>query len=280
MAATAPIHVVLKKDVRLLQRWNFASAALHFASFIAQLVVIIVFQSRLVQVPVSIRLGAGDQVLGCVAVPWILLAFGPLTAAFHLIGASRTRIESVLAHDRDGLRYAEYSITAGIMTVAIALVGGVWDLNILIVLALLNVAVQQLGYDFEVAYNEGLVSTAWRLFAWSALVFLASWYFIFYYFFNAVAFAGASIPWFIYTVIFVLFFINLTFPALVVLHRAKKNPLQRLFGADLRKPRDYAIGFMVLSFVAKFVLNWFVLLGGLNARIPLAELTCGAPAAR
>lgn len=266
-----------KEDVRALRRWNYSSAGLHLASFVAQLVVIIIYRNSLVQVPVSIRIGASDVLLGCVAVPWVLLAFAPLTAAFHLIGAMKSRLQSVLSNDRDGLRWTEYSITAGLMTVSIALVSGVWDLNVLLVIALLNVAVQQLGYDIEVAFNANMRSLAWRLFAWSSLVYVAEWYFIFYYFFNAVSTAGTALPWFVYTVVFTLFFLNDGFPAVVVLHNVSVKPLAR-FGIDLTKPRTYAIAFMVLSFVAKFVLNWFVLLGGLNARIPLAESFCGAPA--
>lgn len=275
--APAPASTARPKDIHLLRRWNYASAALHFSSFVAQLVVVLVLSDSLVQVPVHIRIGASDVVLGCVPVPWLLLAFAPLTAVFHMLGATEARIRSVLENDRDGLRWTEYAITAGLMTVSIALISGVWDLNVLIVLSLLNIAVQQLGYDFEVAYRAGLTKTAWRLFAWSSVVFVASWYFIFYSFFNAAVYAGSGLPWFVYTVVITLFFINLQFPILVALHRTHSNPL-RCVNIDLRKPRTYAIAFMVLSIVAKFTLNWFVILGGLNARIPLAEAVCGVPA--
>lgn len=265
-----------KKTLRTLRAWHLASAGFHFASFIAQLVVIFVYSTSLVRLPVTIRLGTVETVLGCVAVPYILLSFAPLTALFHLLGAQEWRMRSVLTKDRDGLRATEYTVTAGIMTVAIALISGVWDLNVLIVLILLNVITQQLGYDYEALYAEGMTGTAWRLFAWSSLSFVATWYPIFYSFFNAVGTTIASgivLPWFVYTVIVTLFFMNLMFPLLVVMHRVRGNPFGR-FGFDLRRPLHYAIGFMVLSFIAKFTLNWFVLLGGLNARIPLADQLC------
>lgn len=255
---------------------HIVSAVFHSLSFVAQLVLVIIFWDRLLRVPLRIQIGVQWSLLSCdLPVAALLLAFPVVTAIFHVLGTRRHVLKKSVTHGMDMWRWIEYSITAAVMTVGVALSSGVWDVNALIVIVLINIVVMQLGYDIEAAFYLGERTLMWRLFAWSSLAFVAQWYPIFYSFFNLAA-TVPDLPWLVYTVIFTLFGLNLTFPILVAIHLTQKRKSRWLCGLNLGDNTTYAIAFMVLSFVSKATLNWLVLIGGLEVRGDIVTQVCSA----
>jgi hypothetical protein len=199
--------------LRTLQRLHYAAAALHAASFVAQLVLCIVFIDRLFPVELSIQKGATAAnwtSLGTYAVAWLILSFAPITAGFHVWQARKRVIQQVQRDGANRWRWLEYSITASIMTWAIAQTSSATDVNTLILLVFANVAMQLCGYVMErrnadVEWHLSAPSRAidWWPFVTGSVLFVGIWYIIGYYFFTAIAYVGASVvPWFVYATFF------------------------------------------------------------------------------
>jgi hypothetical protein len=216
---------------RTLQVAHYVAAGLHAASFIAQLILCIVFIDRLFQVELTVQID-GWQSLGSYALAWLIVSFAPITAGFHVWQARKRVLKQVHRDGANGWRWLEYSITAGIMTWAIAQASGATDVNTLILLVFANAGMQLAGYAME-RRNADLVWTGtapsrpidWWPFVVGALLFVGIWYIIGYYFFTAIAVAGAAnVPWFVYTVFFGLLVQFAGFAVVMVMHYVSPPP--------------------------------------------------------
>lgn len=216
---------------RALQVGHYVAAGVHAASFIVQLVLCIVFADRLFNVELTIQRD-GWESLGSYPVAWLILSFAPITAAFHVWEARKRVLKQVHRDGANGWRWLEYSITAGIMTWAVAQASGATDVNTLILLLFANVGMQLAGYamerrnaDLEWVGPAPSRAIDWWPFVAGSVLFVGIWYIIGYYFFTAIAVAGASnVPWFVYAVFFGLLVQFAGFAVVMAFHYVSPPP--------------------------------------------------------
>jgi hypothetical protein len=280
----------LEVQKRNLRRCNWAAAGFHFASFIAAITVGLVFLSDSAQVAlttdflvydanatVSTGGTAPDQagpfsqackVLGYYQVIW-LVEFEPLiTSIFHAVIAGVPSVnawynDNVLRLGRNPIRWYEYSITATPMIWVIAALSGVTNIVWLVVLALGNVVLQFTGYLMEEMNREPRITKKRKPVRWTPtllgwILFLAQWIPVFVYFFAAITSERPPdvemVPAFVYVTVFALFFWFSLFGLLMTLHYLG-------WPAFLRPLYNNEVGYVSLSFLAKFTITWSILIG-------------------
>lgn len=164
------------------------------------------------------------------------------------------------------LRWLEYSISSSLMIVVISSLSGVSNIFLIILQAFpLNVALmwiggnyfeqENIGYSWPVAGNKfkKREPVKWRFFIWGFVFFLAQWAIIFTYFIIAAS-SSDNVPVYVYIIVIGLFFNFNLFAINPFLHYI------RAFGwiSDFA---NYEIVFIILSFVAKFALDWTLIIG-------------------
>lgn len=152
---------------------------------------------------------------------WLIISFHLLSAFFQgLAWASDTQTckncgidriysyEYAVAHSQNPLRFIEYSISAAIMLVVIALLNGIYDIHILVSIAVLTSSCQLSGLAFEYIY-EWRLGLKWVVHLNGWLTFLCAYGIIFRAFFASVEVAadgdGVVPPDFVYAIVFGLF---------------------------------------------------------------------------
>lgn len=267
------------KQAVILRNLNIAAFALHLASFIAALIVSIVFSASSFQAEITTDFrgynvnatgpaNAGPFSSTLVSksfypLIWVNLPFPLITALFHGFIAFvpfifKSYTDNVLTENNDAasnpLRWFEYAITASLMTWVIMQLSGITNIFILLMLGIFgNIVLQFQGYLQEktMAISRMPTLTGW-------LLFLAQWITIFSYFFTAITSERpanvATVPWFVYSIIIGLFFLFSTF-GLIQLARVFKFPKFMVTG--------YAqeIAYIVMSLTAKLFLTWNLLIG-------------------
>jgi hypothetical protein len=145
------------------------------------------------------------------------------------------------------VRWMEYSITASLMTVSVALLCCVTDVAALCGLVSVNIAVQGFGHMSEWAQS---VTPHYDSFIWATVVFSLSWgtSIVTYFLYNVSK--NAAVPDFVYATVLLLTVLYASFPIVHVRH--------------IRKDITYAradVYYDVLSFVSKVTLDWLILGG-------------------
>ena len=142
------------EQARSLQRLNLGVGLVHAVQAAALLAL-----SNDLALPVTATFLSADPVLavqeGPVAPTLVLdLPIGPAVALFvalaaldHLLvaGPQRRRYERMLRDGRNDLRWIEYSVSASLMVVLIAMFAGVWDIGALLAIAGVNAAMIAFG---------------------------------------------------------------------------------------------------------------------------------------
>jgi len=200
-------------------------------------------------------------------IPYIDVNLPLLVAAFLFISAlAHTAIATVLyeryvAYLDRGLnpyRWYEYSVSASIMIVVIAMLAGVWDVGTLASLFGL-VAVMNLAGLLMEQRNELTDNTDWTPYWVGVFAGLVPWIVIAITFIGTVTASGGEFPEFvIYIYISIFIFFNLF---------ALNMALQYL---EVSVWREYLFGekmYILLSLVAKSVLAWQVYFGTANSPI-------------
>ena len=193
------------------------------------------------------------------------LRLGPMVAAFLLLSGlallllTLPRIHAwYVANLKKGVNYArwmEYSITASLMIVVIAMLSGMWDISSLILVFFLNMTMILFGWMMEL-HNQTTRKTNWTAFYFGCLAGIVPWVVIALYFFSAVANPGAEVPTFVYFILPILFVFFNIFAVNMVLQYKKVG-----------KWRDYLYGervYIILSLLAKSALAWQVFAGTLR----------------
>lgn len=269
------ISLVQPKHVESLRLWHRIAAGVHGVSMVVQLIVILIYasQNHLFSVNVTRVTNGSILIIGTYYLAWLIFAFTPFTVVGHIINSFFTRRE-LENNGTNIIRWIEYAITAGIMTVAIAQASGATDVFILVSLFACNIGVQLLGYMHEYLNQKQQIQKYklavihfqfdWFAFGLACALFVAQWIVIFYYFFDAIAVAGASnVPWFVYTIIIGLFIQFSNFAIWMIMHYMRPlfvcgwtiNPLSGY---------TYAMGWIILSLVAKLFLVWITLIGAIT----------------
>jgi hypothetical protein len=194
------------------------------------------------------------------------LPFGILVGVFLLLSAAAHALISIpnglnavynrdLAKGINKFRWFEYSLSSSVMIVLIATLFGIYDIASLILIFVVNSAMNMFGLWMEQANSgrtDGKVN--WGPFICGSFTGLAPWAAILLYMFGTGNFDRT--PWFVWAIIATYFVMFNTFPINMILQYKKVG-----------KWKDYLYGervYIVLSLVAKTLLAWLVLFGAMQ----------------
>lgn len=194
------------------------------------------------------------------------LPFGVLVGVFLLLSAVAHALISIpkplndvynrdLARGINKFRWFEYALSSSVMIVLIATLFGIYDIASLILIFVVNSAMNMFGLWMEQlngGRTDGKVN--WGPFICGTFTGLAPWAAILLYMFGTGNFD--QIPWFVWAIVCTYFVMFNTFPVNMVLQYKKVG-----------KWKDYLYGertYIVLSLVAKSILAWLVLFGAMQ----------------
>jgi hypothetical protein len=242
-----------------LRLLNVGAAVLHLASGVAMLVLANDFSLPVtlfnLQGPPGTPLDQGVlETVAEVPLAPAVAAFGFLSALFHLIvaapgGFGAYRAE--LSNGRNRFRWVEYSLSATLMIVLIALVVGISDIAALIAIAVANASMILFGWIMELVNppaDRASGNVWWTPFWFGCIAGAAPWLGLLAYL--TLAEAGSGPPGFVYGILISIFVLFNCFALNQWLQYRSLGPW-----------RDYLFGeriYIVLSLVAKTALAWQV----------------------
>jgi len=193
------------------------------------------------------------------------LRLGPVVASFLFISAIAHLTLTLpgvypwyVGNLKRGINYArwyEYSISASVMIVIIAMLVGMYDLVGLILIFSLNAAMIFFGLAMEVQ-NRGTERVNWTPFVLGCVVGVIPWIAISLYLFAPASRSVGDVPTFVYGIYGSLFMFFNVFAVNMFLQYRRIGPW-----------RDYLFGermYIVLSLTAKSALAWQVFAGTLR----------------
>ena len=250
-----------KITTRGLRTFNFIMAAFHGAQGI-----IILLASRTFDIPItgsyltfdrtSQTLEPATTHLFDLSIPLLVALFFFLSAIAHLFIATvyNKKYNQGLARGINKVRWVEYSISASVMMVAIAVLVGVYDFTNLLMIFVLIAIMNLLGLVMEI-HNQTTQKTSWISYWIGCLAGIVPWFVIGFYFWLS-ADQGSAPPAFVYWIFVSIFVFFSSFAVNMVLQYKKIGPW-----------RDYLYGervYIILSLVAKSLLAWQVFAGTLQ----------------
>jgi hypothetical protein len=187
---------------------------------------------------------------------YIVAAFFIVSALAHLIISTWKRrvYENDLKKGINRVRWIEYSISAGIMMMAIAMLSGVLDIASLIMIFSFTGIMTLLGLAMELR-NQNSNEVDWANFAVGVTAGLIPWLVIVIYLWNAHVY-GNGVPGYIYWICGSLFLLFSSFAINLYLQYKKLGHWSKyLYGER---------AYIILSFIAKTVLAWQIFAGTLR----------------
>lgn len=203
--------------------------------------------------------GAGDYdtaTLGSLRIDWLVAAFLLLAAIDHLTlsgGRPRRWYEGNVARGINPARWWEYSVSASIMVVLIAMLAGVSELVALVALFGANAAMILFGLVQE-QVNAGRDDVDWRPFIYGCVVGAVPWIAIAAQLVVSSA-EGEGAPGFVFAIFVTLFLLFNSF--------AVNMWLQYRGRGRWADPAFAERAYLILSLVAKSALAWQVYAGAL-----------------
>lgn len=198
----------------------------------------------------------GTEYVAAFSVTWYSAAFIALSGIDHLLCVVfRKTYEYYIARHQNPFRWIEYALSASLMRVMIAQLSGITDIHLLFTIYALCALTMLLGGIHESMNAKARADNLkqnWYPFIVSWIAHFSSWLPIVNYFFVAVK--RGDPPNFVWSIIFILFFLDGTFAVLFSLQWLK-----------VWKFKDYVFsekGFIILSFTAKALLAWINYGGG------------------
>ena len=192
------------------------------------------------------------------------LLIGPLVAAFlflsaiaHFLIASPVIYEWYARNLTKGINYArwiEYSLSASLMIVVVAMLVGIYDVVSLVLIFAVNATMILFGLMMEL-HNQSTQKTNWTAFWFGVLAGAVPWIAIAIYLFGSGSDEGGP-PGFVYGIFASIFVFFNTFAVNMMLQYRKVGPW-----------RDYLYGeraYVILSLFAKSALAWQVFAGTLR----------------
>ena len=254
-----------------LRRFNMIMGALHLVQGIAMLFLattviqnIAEFKPQINQFYIAFN--QQTQSLEVASRQLFELPFGVFVAIFLLLSALAHALISIpkklnAVYNRDlekginKFRWFEYALSSSVMIVLIATLFGIYDIVSLLLIFIVNAAMNLFGLDMELI-NAGRdkKKVNWGPFVWGAIAGIAPWIAIFVYMFGTGDFD--RVPWFVWAIVATYFAAFNTFPINMILQYKKAG-----------KWKDYMYGertYIVLSLVAKSILAWLVLFGAMQ----------------
>ncbi len=244
-----------------LRKFNFVMAGLHAAQGFAILAL-----SRTFNIPItgsyltfdttSKTLEPATAHLFDLSIPLLVALFFFLSAAAHLFVATayNKKYNSDLGRGINKVRWIEYSVSASIMMVAIAVLVGVYDLMSLVMIFALIAIMNLLGLVMEI-HDQTTKKTSWVSYWIGCLAGIIPWVVIAFCFWLS-ADKGSAPPAFVYWIFVSIFMFFSCFAINMVLQYKKIGPW-----------KDYLYGeraYIILSLVAKTLLAWQVFAGTLQ----------------
>jgi hypothetical protein len=245
-----------------LRRFNLIMGLVHLVQGLLML-----FLSTSFALPVTsafLEFNAKSERLEPVLKTMFTLPIGPLVAAFlfmsavaHLLVASPWLYPWYVRNLKRHANYArwiEYSFSASVMIVAIALLVGIYDIAALILLFALDAMMMLFGLMME-RHNQTTQRTDWSSFWFGVIAGAVPWVAIALYLI-APGRSGGQPPAFVYGIYFSIFVFFNTFAINMVLQYKKVG-----------KWKDYLYGeraYIILSLLAKSALAWQVFAGTLR----------------
>ena len=247
---------------RSLRRFNAFMGVLHVIQ--AGLMVVISNDFSLPVTSTHLELDVNTFTLTPVTEEIALVRIGPAVALFLFISAiAHFTVASVgypryvkdLKNHINYFRWVEYSFSASLMIVIIALLVGIYDVGTLLALFTLTAVMNLMGLLMEL-HNQTTEKTNWTSYIIGCIAGIVPWIVIFISLLGAHSTEGTSVPNFVIAIfISIAIFFNLF--ALNMVLQYKK----------VWKWRDYLYGermYIVLSLLAKSALAWQVFAGTLR----------------
>ena len=251
-------------DARRLQGYNVIVGLIHLAQGIAMLALSTDFS-----LPVTRGFLVGPPGTTPAQEPWFGVALGPAVAAFlfmaaidHLLMATpgvNTWYNRMLANQRNDARWIEYSVSASLMIVLIAMIAGVTDVAALTAIAAVNASMIFFGLVQERFNRPGSASGSasggksvnWMPYIYGCFAGAVPWAII------ALQLASSESrateggpPTFVYGIVASLFLLFNSFAINMVLQYRQVGPWRSyLFGERV---------YILLSLIAKSALAWQV----------------------
>jgi len=149
-------------------------------------------------------------------------------------------------------RWYEYALSSSIMIVIISTFVGIWDFWSLAMIFVLNGMMNMFVYLMELI-NQKTEKTNWSAFILGSISGAVPWVVLFSYFTGDIIASENNIPTFVYLIFVIYFVMFMSFAVNMVLQYKA-----------IGRWRDYLYGervYIILSFVAKTLLVWFVFAG-------------------
>lgn len=202
-------------------------------------------------------LAAGTTQLGNINLAYIVVVFFLLSTIAHFVIATvyRKRYEADLKKGINKARWIEYSLSASIMMVGIALLSGMYDLSSLVMVFFLVAVMNLMGLVMEI-HNQTTKKTNWLSYVVGVLAGIVPWIVFAIYVWGANVYGAGQIPAFVYWIYLSIFIFFNCFAMNMYLQYKKKG-----------KWADYLYGekvYMILSLVAKTALAWQIFAGTLR----------------
>lgn len=251
----------MQQKLNKLHRFNLIMAFLHAIQGVAILLLSTDFRlpvtsSFLTFNVASQTLEPASEQLFTVPLAWLIAGFLFISAFAHLIIATvyRKTYEANLAQGMNKARWVEYSVSASVMMVAIAMLVGVYDLGSLIAIFVAVAVMNLCGLIMEV-HNQTTKKTNWLSYWVGCLSGIVPWIIVALYFYFS-AQNGSAPPTFVYWIFVSIFAFFNCFAINMVLQYKKIGTW-----------KDYLYGervYIILSLVAKSALAWQVFAGTLR----------------
>jgi len=192
---------------------------------------------------------------------WLVAGFLVISSLAHLIIATvyNRRYNANLLEGINKARWWEYSISASVMMVAIAMLVGIYDVGSLLMIFALVAVMNMTGLAMEV-YNRGKLALGekpnWLAFKLGSFAGVTPWLVVALGFWASSRYGTGEIPTFVYW-IYVSIFVFFNCFAINMILQYKR----------VGKWADYLYGeraYIILSLVAKSLLAWQVFAGTLR----------------
>lgn len=251
-----------------LNIWNWVMAGLHFV----QGVLVLVLSRSDSLFPVTTNFITQDQLASSEGAPalvqaqrslfdvnlaYLVAAFFFLSSLAHLYIATigRKKYNVQLKDGMNKARWYEYSASASVMMVAIAMLSGVSDASTLLMIFGATAVMNLCGLIMEV-HNQTTKKTSWLSYVVGTIAGLGPWVVVGLYFWGANQYGSGDIPTFVYWIYVSIFIFFMSFAVNMWLQYQGKG-----------KWNDYLYGeraYMILSLVAKSALAWQIFAGTLR----------------
>ena len=244
-----------------LRKFNIIAGFLHLAQGIAVLAL-----SKDLMLPISgsfLRFNSVSQslepttkVLFNTSLPLLITIFLFLSAIAHFTIATiyNKQYTAQLSRGMNIARWFEYSLSASVMIVGIALLVGIYDAMSLVMLFALVAIMNLLGLVMEV-HNQTTKKTNWLSYWIGCLAGVVPWIVIAFYLWLG-ADSGSSAPAFVYWIFVSIFIFFNCFAINMALQYKKVGPWKNYIYGELV--------YIILSLVAKSLLAWQVFAGTLR----------------